>query len=65
MLKMKSTLQIELNGRQYEFYCQPDSPIQDAIEANSQFGAFLLGKQAQAQQAAPQVEAVPETQTQE
>ena len=44
MLKVKSCMELEVNGRKYEFYCPPDSPLQDAVEANMQFNAFLLGR---------------------
>ena len=44
MLKVKSCMELEVNGRKYEFYCPPDSPLQDAVEANTQFNAFLLGR---------------------
>ena len=49
MLKVKSFLSVNVNGRDYEFSCSPDSPLQDALEANSQVNAFLLGKVQQAQ----------------
>ena len=65
MLSMKSQLKNTINGKDYLFVCDPDSPLADAIESNAQFGSFLVGKQAQTQQAAPQIEAVPETQPQE
>ncbi len=51
MLKMKSVLDVQVNGRDFEFVCAPDSPLPDAIEAHSQVGAFLLGRMQQAQQA--------------
>lgn len=54
MLKMKSCLEIEVNGRKYEFYCPPDSPLQDAVEANMQVNAFLLGRLQQASANTPQ-----------
>ncbi len=41
MLKVKSCLEIEVNGRKYEFYCQPDSPIEHAKEAVFQFSKYL------------------------
>lgn len=44
MFKVKSCMELEVNGRKYEFYCPPDSPLQDAVEANMQFNAFLLGR---------------------
>jgi hypothetical protein len=47
MLSMKSVLKVTISGKDYEFNCAPDSPLPDAIEAHSQFGAFLLGKQEQ------------------
>jgi hypothetical protein len=58
MLKMKSIVSVEVNGKDYEFYCSPDSPLPDALEANNQINAFLLGKveQAKQAQAAPAVE---------
>lgn len=66
MLSMKSMLKNTINGKDYVFMCDPDSPIADAIESNAQFGSFLAGKQVQAnQQQAPQVEAVQEPTTQE
>lgn len=48
MLKIKSILNISLNGRDYEFSCPPDSPLQDAINASDQVNAFLLGRAEQA-----------------
>jgi hypothetical protein len=45
MLKIKSILETEVNGRKYEFTCPPDSPLNDALEAEGQFKAFLLGRQ--------------------
>ena len=65
MLSMRSVLKATINGKDYEYVCQPDSPLADALEAHNQFGAFLLGKQEQnkvsqaaqeAQAAAVQVE---------
>ena len=61
MLKVKSIISVAVNGKDYEFYCSPDSPLQDALEANNQINAFLLGKieqvkQAQAQQEQPKSE---------
>jgi hypothetical protein len=51
---MKSQLKNTINGKDYVFMCDPDSPLADAIESNAQFGSFLAGKQAQsAQQPAP------------
>lgn len=47
MLAMKSVLKVTINARDFEFQCQPDSPLPDALEAHNQFGAFLLGKQEQ------------------
>lgn len=52
MLKVKSIVYVEVNGRDYEFSCGPDSPLQDAIDANMQINAFLLGRVEQAKQAA-------------
>lgn len=51
MLKMKSIVSVQVNGKDYEFYCVPDSPINDALEANSQINAFLLGRAEQARKA--------------
>jgi len=51
MLKVKSIIYVEVNDREYEFYCAPDSPLPDALEANNQINAFLLGRMQQAQQA--------------
>jgi aerobic-type carbon monoxide dehydrogenase small subunit (CoxS/CutS family) len=51
MLKLKSVMTIEINGKDYQFSCDPDSPLQDALDANNQFNAFLLGKMQQAKQA--------------
>lgn len=47
MLKVKSCMELEVNGKKYEFYCAPDSPLQDAVEANMQINAFLLGRMEQ------------------
>lgn len=64
MLSMKSVLRVTINGKEYEFNCSPDSPLPDAIEAHTQFGAFLLGKQEQNKiaQAAQAAEAQPSAQ---
>lgn len=51
MLKMKTILAVQINGKDYEFFCSPDSPLADALEAHGQMGAFLLGKQEQIKQA--------------
>jgi len=47
MVAMKSVVKVTISGRDFEFVCQPDSPLPDALEAHNQFGAFLLGKQEQ------------------
>ena len=68
MLSVRSIVTVEVNSKKYEFTCQPDSSLPDAIEASSQINAFLLGRQEQgkaAQAAAeaaeqPAVEAVAE-----
>ena len=61
MLAMKSVLKVNISGRDYEFVCQPDSPLPDALEAHNQFGAFLLGKQEQNKvaQSAQEAQAAP------
>lgn len=59
MLKIKSILTIEVNGRHYEFSCPPDSPINDALDANNQMNAFLLGRAEQAKNAASSTQEVP------
>lgn len=51
MLKVKSIIHVEVNGREYEFSCATDSPLNDAIDANMQINAFLLGRAEQAKQA--------------
>ena len=51
MLSMKSVICVQVNGKDYEFYCSPDSVLQDALEANNQINAFLLGRIEQAKQA--------------
>ena len=51
MLKVKSIVSVQVNGKDYEFYCDPQSPLPDALEANNQINAFLLGRIQQAQQA--------------
>lgn len=62
MLKMKSILHTEVNGREFELSFAPDSPINDILEANNQINAFILGKAEQARnaQAAQQVPPMPE-----
>ena len=62
MLKIRSTLCVSVNGREYEFMCPTDSPLNDAIDANMQMNAFLLGRVEQAKQgqAAQEMPAVPE-----
>lgn len=44
MLKMKSIICTDINGKDYQFVCDPDSPLSDALEANKQVNAFLLGR---------------------
>jgi len=51
MLKMKSIVSVQVNEKDYEFSCSPDSPLPDAVEANNQINAFLLGRIEQAKQA--------------
>ncbi len=51
MLSVKSIVTIEVNGRKYEFTCAPDSPLNDALDANNQINAFLLGRIEQAKNA--------------
>jgi hypothetical protein len=51
MLSVKSIVSVEVNGRNFEFSCPPDSPLPDVLEANNQINAFLLGRVQQAQQA--------------
>lgn len=48
MIKLKSFVCVEVNGKEYEFSCAPDSALPDAIEASSQINAFLLGRMEQA-----------------
>jgi len=48
MLKIKSILHVEVKGRDYEFSCLPDSPLDDLLDANSQINAFILGRKEQA-----------------
>ena len=65
MLKMKSILNVSVNGREYEMSFLPDSPITDILEANNQMNAFVLGraeqaKIAQAAQASQECPACPE-----
>jgi hypothetical protein len=62
---MKSVLKNTINGKDYIFMCDPDSPLADAIESNSQFGSFLAGKQVQANAKAEEVKAESEPETQE
>lgn len=61
MLKVKSFLSVSVNGKDYEFSCAPDSPLQDALDANNQVNAFLLGRIQQAQKAQSPAAAVEET----
>lgn len=44
MLKMKSHLVVEVNEKEFSFVCDPSSSIPDALEANNQINAFLLGR---------------------
>lgn len=65
MLNMKSTVKATISGRDYELSFQPDSPINDILEANSQINAFILGrveqnKIAMAAQASKECPACPE-----
>ena len=48
---MKSIVSVQVNEKDYEFSCSPDSPLPDAVEANNQINAFLLGRIEQAKQA--------------
>jgi len=60
MLKMKSVLSVQVNGKDYEFSCSPDSPLQEALDANNQVNAFLLGRMQQAKEAQKPAEQVEE-----
>ena len=63
MLSMKSQLKNTINGKDYLFMCDPDSPLADALESANQFVSFLVGKQAQQIQAKAEEKAQePETQ---
>lgn len=44
MLKVKSIINIQVNSKDYEFYCDPDAPLNDALNANKQIEAFLIGR---------------------
>lgn len=48
MLSVKSIIKVQVNGKDYEFFCDPNSSLQDALEANSQINAFILGRMEQA-----------------
>ena len=54
---------VSINGKDYQFSCDPDSPLQDALDANNQVNAFLLGRiqQAQKVQSPPAVEEQPKS----
>ena len=54
MLSMKSVMKVDLNGKTYEFFCDPNSSLPDVMEAHSQIGAFLIGKQEQCKAALQQ-----------
>lgn len=41
---MKSIVHSNVNGKEYEFSCDPNAPLNEVYEAHSQIGAFLLGK---------------------
>lgn len=56
MLKMKSVVYTNVNNRDYEFHCSPDSPLPDALEASKQIQAFLIGRQEQNKPPEPAVE---------
>ncbi len=60
MLKMKSIVTVAVNGREYEFTCAPDSPLNDALDANNQINAFLLGRAEQARNAQKETPKEPE-----
>ena len=57
---MKSVLSVQVNGKDYEFSCSPDSPLQEALDANNQVNAFLLGRMQQAKEAQKPAEQVEE-----
>ncbi len=63
MLAMKSVMKIEIKGKEYQFSCDPDSPLNDALDANNQINAFLLGRIQQGQngQSLPAVEEQPKS----
>jgi hypothetical protein len=56
MLKVKSIVSVQVNGKDYEFYCDPDSPLKDALEGNKQINAFLLGRLQQMEQSQTSIE---------
>jgi len=62
MLRMKSIMTIEIKGKEYQFSCDPDSSLQDALDANNQVNAFLLGRVEQAKKVqSPAVEEQPKS----
>jgi len=63
MLKVKSIVSVVVNSKDYEFCCSPDSPLNDALEANNQINAFLLGRieQAKKVQEMPPMEEQPKS----
>lgn len=52
MLSVRTIISTKINGKDYEFSCAPDSPIDDILEANSQIHAFVIGRKVQQQQQA-------------
>ena len=62
MLKIKSIINIKIKDKDYDFYCDPDAPLADVLEANNQINAFILGRVEQAKnaQAAQNIPPVPE-----
>jgi hypothetical protein len=59
MLKAKSIINIKVNNKEYEFFCDPDSPLNDALDANMQINAFLIGRIEQAKIVQKPVENIP------
>ena len=52
MLSVREVVSVKVKGKDFEFTCDPQTSLPDALEATSQINAFLLGRQEQGKQAA-------------
>ncbi len=57
MLKQKTHIEMERNGKDYSFVCEPDSSIADVYEVLSAMRSYVYGRLAEQKETAkPEVE---------